>query len=347
MTTNPSISISTSNFSEAATITRWQWLSRCVSDPEDFLASCWATQPYLEAGAESRFSDILSLEELDRLLAMGTIRNSPGHIQRVSMIRQGKQMPPDAFTRDSQIGPSLAVDCERIAGLLRMGGTVVVRSVDEMTPGLFHLCGGLENELIQPVFANVYLTPPQTHGFTAHYDPHDVFILQISGRKHWRVFDPVPHAFGASAIVDIDPVAHPVVETVLTPGDVLYIPRGWVHIADTADDVSLHVTVSIRLASARDLLMHALNDPAVGERLDRALPTGSPENVLPLGSELADISQFLASAFNDPDTARAATADFSRLRREKLKRNTPGLIAGAIEGLRQKASTKLVSLHGH
>ena len=36
---------------------------------------------------------------------------------------------------------------------------------------------------------NVYLTPPSSQGFTAHYDAHDVFILQIAGSKHWRLYD--------------------------------------------------------------------------------------------------------------------------------------------------------------
>ena len=42
-----------------------------------------------------------------------------------------------------------------------------------------------------PVQINAYITPPQNRGFAAHYDVHDVFVLQIAGRKTWRIHEPV------------------------------------------------------------------------------------------------------------------------------------------------------------
>ncbi len=339
MTAYPSISTSVRDPGPAsAPMAGWPWLSRCVADPEDFLARYWATQPYLEPGAESRFTDVLTLQEFDQLLAMGAIRNIRGRPLRVRMLKHGTPMPPDAFakTSEAETEPSPAIDCERIAGLLRMGGTLVVWAVDEVAPGLFELCGGLEKELVHHVHANVYLAPPQTQGHTAHYDPHDVIILQISGRKHWRVFARVPDVSSTPELVTMDTAARPVVDTVLTSGDALYIPRGWVHVADTADDISLHVTVGITQASVRDLLTQALRHAAVREHLDRPLPVGFTGNVLGLAPVLADASQFLATGLRDPETARAVAADFSRVWRQRERRNAPGLIAGAIDSLRQK-----------
>jgi bifunctional lysine-specific demethylase and histidyl-hydroxylase NO66 len=321
---------------EPATTTRWPWLSRCVADPEDFLASYWATRPYSEAGAGSRFAGVFTLEELDQLLATGAIRNTNGRPLRVRMFQHSKRMPPAAFSMAAEAEDEPSIDCERVAGLMRMGGTIAVRGVDKAASGLFELCGGLENELAHRVHANVYLTPPRTHGLNPHYDPHDVIILQISGRKHWKVFDRVPGAPGSSGSVDLEPDTRPAAETVLTPGDVLYIPRGWVHVADTADDISLHVTVGITLASVRDVLSHALGHPAVRARLDRPLPAGFTADVLPLAPDLADASQALAAALSDPDTARTIAADFARLWYHKQQRNTPGLIAAAVEDLRHK-----------
>jgi bifunctional lysine-specific demethylase and histidyl-hydroxylase NO66 len=316
----------------------WPWLRRCVADPEDFLGSYWATRPCLEPGPESRFADLLTLGELDRLLAMGAIRNVRGRPLRVRMLKKGTPMPPDAFAKASaaEADPSLAIDCERVARLLRMGGTLVVWAVDEVAPGLFDLCGGLEHELAHHVHANVYLAPPQTQGHTAHYDPHDVIILQVSGRKHWQVYGRAPDVSGRPELAAIGPAARPSIDTVLTSGDALYIPRGWVHVADTADDISLHVTVGITPALVRDLLAHALQNPEVRTRLDRPLPPGFPASAGPLASALADASQLLASALSEPDTARAVSADFAR-RWQQLERRSPaGLVAGAIDSMRQE-----------
>ena len=35
---------------------------------------------------------------------------------------------------------------------------------------------------------NIYITPPNSQGFAPHYDDVDAYILQIEGRKRWRVY---------------------------------------------------------------------------------------------------------------------------------------------------------------
>jgi hypothetical protein len=43
-------------------------------------------------------------------------------------------------------------------------------------------------------FANLYATPPCAQAVAAHADDRDVFVLQVSGAKAWRVYGapPVP-----------------------------------------------------------------------------------------------------------------------------------------------------------
>ena len=38
---------------------------------------------------------------------------------------------------------------------------------------------------------NAYITPPENQGFAAHYDTHDVFVLQVAGSKRWTIHAPV------------------------------------------------------------------------------------------------------------------------------------------------------------
>lgn len=99
------------------------------------------------------------------------------------------------------------------------------------------------------VGCNVYLTPPRSQGFAPHYDDIEAFILQLEGSKRWRVYAP-RHA---SAELPREPspnftqeeLGEPTLTAVLTPGDLLYLPRGYVHQGETNDDAhSLHVTVS-------------------------------------------------------------------------------------------------------
>ena len=37
---------------------------------------------------------------------------------------------------------------------------------------------------------NVYLTPADSQGFSPHYDDIDAFILQLEGKKRWKVYAP-------------------------------------------------------------------------------------------------------------------------------------------------------------
>lgn len=44
--------------------------------------------------------------------------------------------------------------------------------------------------LSSPLYLLSYLTPPGTQGFAPHYDDIEAFILQLEGKKHWRLYSP-------------------------------------------------------------------------------------------------------------------------------------------------------------
>lgn len=44
------------------------------------------------------------------------------------------------------------------------------------------------------VGANAYLTPPNSQGFAPHYDDIEAFVLQIEGRKKWKLYKPRHYA---------------------------------------------------------------------------------------------------------------------------------------------------------
>ncbi|CAF3450603.1 unnamed protein product [Rotaria sp. Silwood1] len=101
------------------------------------------------------------------------------------------------------------------------------------------------------VGANTYLTPPGSQGFAPHYDDIDAFILQLEGKKHWRVYKPLndDEVLPLKSSVDLDKKVienvKPCIDVVLEAGDLLYMPRGYIHQGRTLDDAhSLHLTVS-------------------------------------------------------------------------------------------------------
>lgn len=115
------------------------------------------------------------------------------------------------------------------------------------------LLSTLEDEFGCMVGANAYLTPGgcQNQGFAPHYDDIDAFILQLEGYKHWKVYEPfskqetLPRESSRDFTEEEMKGRDPVIEVDLGPGDVLYMPRGWIHHANTiGNHHSLHLTAS-------------------------------------------------------------------------------------------------------
>lgn len=73
----------------------------------------------------------------------------------------------------------------------------------------------------------------------------------MEGKKHWRVYKPLndDEVLPLKSSGDLDKYVidgiKPCVDVVLEAGDLLYMPRGYIHQGNTLDDChSLHLTVS-------------------------------------------------------------------------------------------------------
>jgi hypothetical protein len=157
----------------------------------------------------------------------------------------------------------------------------VLQGLHRIWPPLVDLAGGLAAELGQPVQVNAYLTPAGNRGFATHYDTHDVFVLQVDGRKRWRIHEPVlaepleRQSWGGRAEeVSATAAGDPALDVVLSPGDALYLPRGWLHAADALGERSLHLTIGVRAFTRYALVEALLGLAAEDQRLRATLPLG-------------------------------------------------------------------------
>jgi len=129
------------------------------------------------------------------------------------------------------------VDVQRVNDLIKSKlCSVRLRCPQSRDLRVFRLLESLEPAFGSYVGCNVYCTPANSQGFAPHYDDIEAFILQTMGCKRWRVYPPRGTG-GQSGILprhsSRDYKQHeagePVLECLLEPGDLLYIPRGWVH----------------------------------------------------------------------------------------------------------------------
>jgi bifunctional lysine-specific demethylase and histidyl-hydroxylase NO66 len=182
------------------------------------------------------------------------------------------------------------VSSDAVLRLFTDGSTVVLQGLHRLWPPLIEFADQLAADLGHPTQVNAYITPPSSRGFSAHYDVHDVFVLQVAGEKHWRIHEPVladplrtqPWTDRATEVAAAAE-AEPVIDAVLRPGDVLYLPRGFLHSATALGEISAHLTIGIHPVTRWAAAESALD-------LVRSMAAEDPElrRSLPLGLDLAD-----------------------------------------------------------
>ena len=135
----------------------------------------------------------------------------------------------------------------RVLAEWEAGATIVLQALHVSWHPLAVFCRALEEALGHGVQANAYYTPRGSQGFAVHHDTHDVLILQVAGEKRWLLYDPLlelplKHQRYSAALGEH---GEPTDDLVLRAGDSLYLPRGWLHQAETSETDSLHLTVGI------------------------------------------------------------------------------------------------------
>jgi lysine-specific demethylase/histidyl-hydroxylase NO66 len=206
--------------------------------------------------------------------------------------KDGAVVEPKRFTTSGGAGAEVAdqVSSDSVLRLFADGSTVVLQGLHRLWPPLIEFADQLAADLGHPTQVNAYITPPSSRGFSAHYDVHDVFVLQIAGEKHWRIHEPVladplriqpwnDRAGEVAAAAE----GEPVIDEVLHPGDALYLPRGFLHAATALEGISAHLTVGVHPVTRWAAAEAALD-------LVRRAAAGDPElrRSLPLGVDLAD-----------------------------------------------------------
>ncbi|KAM4889142.1 ribosomal oxygenase 2 isoform 2-T4 [Thomomys bottae] len=134
------------------------------------------------------------------------------------------------------------------------------------------------------VGSNVYITPAGAQGLPPHYDDVEVFILQLEGEKHWRLYPPTVVLAREYSVEAETRIGKPTHEFTLKPGDLLYFPRGTIHQADTPPGLahSTHVTISTyQNNSWGDFLLDTISGLVFDTlKEDVKLRTGIPRRLL-------------------------------------------------------------------
>jgi len=200
---------------------------------------------HIKRNDEQYYQDILTPREISDYLERQDI-----FYPSVRIVKNGKEIPNGEYTlKSTPIGHHRKdgiINTDKAFSLFNNGATFVIQAGQRYFNNLSHCSLELSQKFNSPVQANLYITPNKSQGFNPHWDTHDVFVLQISGTKTWHLYGfekelPTKN----QSFVSKDYKKEPIQTIQLSPGDFLYVPRGYVHDAMADDGISSHITIGI------------------------------------------------------------------------------------------------------
>lgn len=213
--------------------------------PADFFREYWTRRFLHVPGEPGKFRGVYSWDALNTAL-----ENQRFDDKRLVLFQSGRKVEPDRYLSNR------VVNSGKLANELSNGATLILNGCEEAWPPLRELCVQLEWLFHHRVVVNLYAGWRRDNGFNVHWDDQDNLILQIAGRKHWKIWNQTRQDPFKEDAVDTSapPTDEPAWDGILEAGGLLSIPRGAWHVAYPLDEPSLHLTVTIQNHTGIDLL---------------------------------------------------------------------------------------------
>lgn len=307
---------------------------------DTFFDEYWEKKPlHIARDDPGYYARIASPGEIDALIAAYSRRLGLG----LTVIRSR-----EAATRVEEYGAATPYDQEAVYRAFAAGATVRLKDLHRHLPGGQRLAADMTKHTSAEVGINMYLTPRESRAFDVHEDGHEVFIVQLQGTKHWRLYDDptdLPNDYTVRGRMSLtagppSPAAYtrPRRETAGPPlarevavrqGDFLYVPRGHYHSAHTTDAYSLHFTVGAYPFTWHDAVVGALAEAfRSAPELRRALPVGLATGRHDAGRLSQEVVDAVSRSL-DAESVRRAMDHIG----ERLVATTPTPLHGLIEDI--------------
>jgi ribosomal protein L16 Arg81 hydroxylase len=219
------------------------------STPE-FCTHYWGQRfLHVARGKADYYSSLVSFSDIEQCLATNALfqRDSVATPFRTDGMPEAEpQCASEVFDRLAQGKP------------LRLRRMETIMSPDSPVIAMLR---DMEQKLQQPLSSlSCYISPASEFGLGPHHDESEIFTLQISGAKTWRLFNKVTS--DEPGLYENDGLGDPDHEITLKAGDLLYVPSGLIHDVTVAEsEASFSLTIvfePFRWTAMLDLLLARL-----------------------------------------------------------------------------------------
>ena len=186
-----------------------------------------------------RYTGLLNWKMLRGMLERG---EHPSDLIHLRLSRDSVKVPLDRWFTKNSAGPGGKVDVAKVEAFLAQGFNLCITSIDENAPHLTKFCDDIRARSFENIKIGVIVTTGKFGAFKLHYDPEDLVILQVEGRKRWKIYGPAV----LNPVIDLPqpappPEEAPIFDEVLQPGDFLFVPGGNWHRCENGPGRSLHL----------------------------------------------------------------------------------------------------------
>ncbi len=278
---------------------------------------------HISREVKNYYSNLLTFETIENLLYSQALK-----FPTLRLTKLKEDISSEKYVLGDRVIPT------QILKYFAEGSTIILSGLNEYIPSLGIFCSFMMKEFGHRFQTNIYITPAQSQGFDVHYDDHDVFILQIKGNKKWRLYgdNPVvlPHKLMPfeKGKYQHGPIAE---EIMLNEGDLLYIPRGVMHDADTLDEMSIHITTGLIGYTWTDMIIEGILDLS---KKNPELRKFVPSDLMNGKKGGEEFKEEFKNIFNQIKNSLLLDEMVNRLRKEMnrtQKNNIKGILASAIK----------------
>ncbi|MEZ5934402.1 MAG: cupin domain-containing protein [Alphaproteobacteria bacterium] len=299
-----------------------------------FMAEYEGKKPLHLKGAADKFAKVMTWSLLNDLLGQATIWSG----ESLLLVLDKEQVPPQAYCtpaigRDG--GKVIRPDPAKVQSHLKKGATLVANDIDHLSTGLTAFSKCMEQALGAKIQGNLYCSSKRRPGFAAHFDTHDVYAVHVEGTKTWHIYegraeDPIAHPMFKSLTREHHEKAKGelLMDVVMEPGDLLYLPRGQYHDAIADEGGAVHIAFGATYPIGMDVMSMlfdlALAEPVFRANLPRPGKGGLDERLARLADKIGDI-------LKKPGTAAAITAFQKGFAYPRHSYDLPGLLETPLE----------------
>jgi len=217
--------------------------------PQQFMQQYWHKKPLLVRGAIPAFALAKAAgEPLESPISATELAALAGHPDSESRLIQSKpwKMARGPFSRKS------------IPAISEANWTLLLQGADTLHPAAKTVLSWFR--FIPDVRLDdlmISIAGPGG-GVGPHVDSYDVFLIQMSGRRHWKISTQDDLGLKPNLPLKILAQFEPSQDWVLEPGDMLYLPPHVAHEGISLDAGCQTWSVGFRAASYRELLQEGL-----------------------------------------------------------------------------------------